>query len=554
MTMKMSVHAQEPVAGGAVIAALPRLGGGAGRDAARALIGEVPRDDAELIALARAHAPRPETRRAALRLLEPAWDTIGLPPASREHAKELRDPQTLIVIAGQQPALAGGPLYIFGKALSAARLARRLRGLGRAAVPLFWIADDDHDVDELFAGALPARDGQLWRPPSQFAKGRMPIAALTLPAGGTRALLDSLRARLPRSAQAAQALARLERAADPAPARWFLHFLVDLLREEGILPVTPAMLRSAIAPHIAAEIGHPGRLAAEVERASEGLRRSGIEPPIAKGDALPFFLHDASGDRHRLDPTPEGARVRNAEGAALATMELAALAATAPERFSPDALFRPLVQDAVLEPFAAIVGPTELNYHMQLAEAYRERGIGRPLLMPRLSVRIVDRPLFDALQGAGIDPAAIESALHPAELAPSPAAARESEALGAEIERAIARLEAIARGPRATPALARRAERLVRRWRDDARKLAEALQREISDVDVLPRRALIAAAQSAMWPGGERAERAISVLYYLARYGEAALAAAAAAYDPYDDREKLIALSPFEEQERKDSN
>ena len=55
-----------------------------------------------------------------------------------------------VVTTGQQPGLFGGPLYALYKGLTAAALASRLEAAtGRPVLPVFWIASEDHDWEEV---------------------------------------------------------------------------------------------------------------------------------------------------------------------------------------------------------------------------------------------------------------------------------------------------------------------------------------------------------------------------------------------------------------------
>jgi uncharacterized protein YllA (UPF0747 family) len=53
------------------------------------------------------------------------------------------------VVTGQQVGLFSGPAYTIYKALTAVRLAARLSEQGIPAVPMFWLATEDHDVAEV---------------------------------------------------------------------------------------------------------------------------------------------------------------------------------------------------------------------------------------------------------------------------------------------------------------------------------------------------------------------------------------------------------------------
>src|SRR5215470_11966414 len=53
------------------------------------------------------------------------------------------------VVSGQQVGLFGGPAYAVYKAISAVRIAKDLTEQGVDAVPVFWMATEDHDLDEI---------------------------------------------------------------------------------------------------------------------------------------------------------------------------------------------------------------------------------------------------------------------------------------------------------------------------------------------------------------------------------------------------------------------
>jgi uncharacterized protein YllA (UPF0747 family) len=76
---------------------------------------------------------------AALRDLNPGSASLEL----------LGRPATVVVATGQQVGLFSGPAYTIYKALTAAKLARQLAERGIPAVPVFWLATEDHDFAEV---------------------------------------------------------------------------------------------------------------------------------------------------------------------------------------------------------------------------------------------------------------------------------------------------------------------------------------------------------------------------------------------------------------------
>ncbi|MGH9791707.1 MAG: bacillithiol biosynthesis protein BshC, partial [Candidatus Acidiferrales bacterium] len=67
------------------------------------------------------------------------------------------------VVTGQQVGLFGGPAYSFYKALTAVRLAQELTDAGVDAVPVFWLASEDHDLAEVNHCYWPREGGALHR-------------------------------------------------------------------------------------------------------------------------------------------------------------------------------------------------------------------------------------------------------------------------------------------------------------------------------------------------------------------------------------------------------
>src|ERR1041385_7301808 len=95
------------------------------------------------------HVQYPADRRARMSdILErqnAAWGASG---KTLENIQSFRR-GALALVTGQQVGLFGGPVFSIYKALSAVKLANEARQLGIDCVPIFWLATEDHDVDEV---------------------------------------------------------------------------------------------------------------------------------------------------------------------------------------------------------------------------------------------------------------------------------------------------------------------------------------------------------------------------------------------------------------------
>src|SRR5256885_9345575 len=82
----------------------------------------------------------------ALEAMNRRW---GAGEETLANIKRLREADCLAIVSGQQAGLFTGPLYTIYKALSAVKLAGCLSQRGSTAVPVFWIATEDHDFAEV---------------------------------------------------------------------------------------------------------------------------------------------------------------------------------------------------------------------------------------------------------------------------------------------------------------------------------------------------------------------------------------------------------------------
>src|SRR6266849_1845073 len=101
-----------------------------------------PGDPASLTRAA-AEIDYPDSRRAAL------VEALAAQNGPSESLARLAQPGTMAVVTGQQVGLFSGPAYTIYKALTAARVAREATAAGLPAVPVFWLATEDHDFAEV---------------------------------------------------------------------------------------------------------------------------------------------------------------------------------------------------------------------------------------------------------------------------------------------------------------------------------------------------------------------------------------------------------------------
>src|SRR3954466_13782157 len=90
----------------------------------------------------------PNRRKAVADVLQSQNTAGGASSKTLENIARLRSGASAIV-TGQQVGLFGGPLFSVLKAITAIKLAEEATAAGVDAVPIFWLATEDHDFAEV---------------------------------------------------------------------------------------------------------------------------------------------------------------------------------------------------------------------------------------------------------------------------------------------------------------------------------------------------------------------------------------------------------------------
>ena len=321
----------------------------------------------------------PEERRAALvRALRPL--NGGNPSLDL-----LARPGTVAVITGQQVGLFSGPVYSIYKALTAIQAARKLSAQGISAVPVFWLATEDHDFAEVnhvhvFGGDL---QPVTLRVNGTGVTGQRPVGGIVpqdLPLAELRTALEGL----PFADEAAALVARAYQPGATMGAA-FSKLLGEIFKGFHLLlvdPMDPA-LRELAAPLMREAVERMPELTEALIARSKELVGRGYHAQVMvdQQTSLAFLLEN--GERLALK------RAGNTLSVGSRKLSLSDLAARAQE-LSPNALLRPVLQDYMFPTAAYIGGPAELAYFAQSEVLYRNLLGRQPVAFPRAGFTILD--------------------------------------------------------------------------------------------------------------------------------------------------------------------
>jgi len=464
-------------------------------------------------------------------------------PAADELAARLADPETRVVVTGQQPGLFGGPLLTLTKMAAAVRWAETLTARGMPAVAVFWVATEDHDWAEVAQATFMAGDGTVERVDlGEDPAPLMPVGMRTFGAP-VAAALDAAQALYPGdlAAEPWRLIRRFYRP-DARFGEAFCRLLVALLghRAPLMLDSMDAAVKRLERPLLRRLVEARAEHQELQRQADAALEARGLPLQVAPQPGVsPLFLLHRHQRRRIVWRGDDAYALRGVEQTAAPVEQLLQTIDDNPAAVSPGVLARPAIQDALLGTTLQILGPSELAYMAQVTPAYRVLGIDAPWTALRPQTLVLERKQVEHLNELGVS---LD------ELFATPVERLLAAKLGADVvtpvRRRIDELLAglrqpiLALDPTLERPLAKTTAQVGRNLDQLASKVAAAVARRH---DVWQRR--LARIAVTCRPAGTLQERALSVAHLAARYGTPAAAALCDQLDLDPTRLRAVVLS-----------
>ena len=331
----------------------------------------------------------------ALEAMNRRW---GAGEATLDNIRLLREADCIAVVSGQQAGLFTGPLYTIYKAISAVKLAGCLRQRNTKAVPVFWIAAEDHDFAEVAKAEIISRDCQLKHVEvsTDLHREGQPVGLVTLDHSINLVVDQLFECLLPKSEFAADMKALVKSAWQPGRGfvESFATMMTSLLGQYGLIFLDPldSELKRLAAPLYSEAARRAPEVATALEARSKELESAGYHAQVlATANSFPLFLHDDDGKRHAVTRVENGNYRAKDVADEHTAEELATMALQKPERFSPNVTLRAVVQDYLLPTIAYYGGAAEIAYFAQTAEVYRVLERPATPILPRSSITMIER-------------------------------------------------------------------------------------------------------------------------------------------------------------------
>ncbi len=315
------------------------------------------------------------------------YGSLALSEKVKQNLALLNDNNTFTITTGHQLNIFTGPLYFIYKIVTVINACAQLKKLYPQYhfVPVYWMASEDHDYDEIKYFKLYGKK-YTWQTNQSGAVGRFSTEGLDKLAGELPGDVSLFKEAYSKSKTLAEAVR---------------HYVNALFADNGLLVVDgdDVALKKLFTNTIREDIFHhtPKQ---KVEEQNKKLNALGYETQVFARNINFFYLKDKL--RARIEKKDNGFVVLDST-IRFSASEMEREIEQHPEHFSPNVILRPLYQEVILPNLAYVGGPAEMVYWLQLKGVFDQAQIPFPVLLPRNFGTIAEAQWMRKLAKTGLD-------------------------------------------------------------------------------------------------------------------------------------------------------
>jgi bacillithiol synthase len=314
---------------------------------------------------------------------------------------KLKTDNSLVVIGGQQAGILTGPLYSIHKVISIIKLAEQKEAeLGVPVVPVFWIAGEDHDFQEVNHVFVPVNQKvDKWSYPERVLQKKM-VSDIQLNHDNCLLWVQNLIENFGETEHTNSLIdfAKQQLLSSTTFVDFFANIIMELFKDYGLLIVDSGNkeFRQLQKEYFKQQILHHDAITSKLLEQQREIEEKGFPITIEASElnANLFYYDQKMTERTLLEYNHEHDCFVGKNGALTFSREqLVELAEENPSYLSNNVVTRPLMQEWLFPTIAFIAGPGEISYWAELKLVFEHFNINMPPIVPRLNITILDRSI-----------------------------------------------------------------------------------------------------------------------------------------------------------------
>jgi len=319
--------------------------------------------------------------------LKKQYDKIPNNNKQINHINQLNDKNTFTVCTGHQLNLFTGPLYFFYKIIDTIKICEQLKIKYPQYnfVPIFWMASEDHDFDEINYFRI-NNDKFEWKIQSKGPVGRLKTESLIDLSKHIRSYFEKV------GLKNLISVFEFSYLGDNDLSDSTFKLVHSFFAESGLVIIQPdnkslkilfkEIIKDEIINKASFEIISNTNL-----KLNESLNFK-FKPQVNPREINMFYIMD--GLRERIEFTGNVYNITNTN-ISFSKKEMLDEIENFPEKFSPNALLRPVYQENILPNLSYVGGGSEIAYWLQLKDYFQYLKIPFPILSVRTSILLISK-------------------------------------------------------------------------------------------------------------------------------------------------------------------
>ena len=318
-------------------------------------------------------------RKLIKKIIKEQYKNLNLSNKLKNNIEALSEKNTFTVTTGHQLNIFTGPLYVIYKIITTINLAEKLNKTykNKNFVPIYWMASEDHDFEEIKSFYLFGKN-YTWDINPSGAVGN-------LDPKGIKDILKSIPEKVPIFENAYLK--------NPTLSKAVLEYMNEIFGKNGLVVLDPKHkeLKKNFIYVIEDDI---------INNSIKTLKPNSSQKSLVHVRKINFFYMKKK-LRERIIKEEDRYRINNTS-LTFSRKGITKEIKNNPDLFSPNVIMRCLYQQIILPNVAYIGGPSEIEYWLEFKKFFNYYDIRYPIIIPRNSALIIQNKIKKRLNKLNI--------------------------------------------------------------------------------------------------------------------------------------------------------